>query len=463
MFLTALRKTFPSLLTMTSTGPVPSPAKKPNVFSSPSSAAIEPFAVCEDVEVGPLLAPLDPSSIRDTWGRIEKNKDSSDPAKTKGDPRFIGRRRFGTPPRDNPQSEPEKFGTVEAMSDLREASDRRWPSCANLVHDDFNSVNLLVEAVHTAFYKHYPLRLGPDVIWVTIVQGVAKHVDKNPELHRSKFVDFDGKKKVVVVRPEFVKGSPDNDWATVFPQFAEHIASYIGAEKAANLSCDFTTSTPTDQVCAHIALMDTVKHYFEYEMLCGCGIPSIELTGTTADWIRLRQKAEAVLGVFKDLEWWTPELLAVLDQFVRAASGDPDVKFWNSVCNLHGGSGFWMDFVTGWIQVLFPYTNGGERSWDIAGWRKCYEIGTGEEIKDYNRGVRPASWSDTRWGGFGSGMKLDLIPVGMSQAPILYKDVSQNKSFDMTFNGGVVAILQDKETRAIEPVTGWAVLDHGEI
>jgi hypothetical protein len=92
-----------------------------------------------------------------------------------------------------------------------------------------------------------------------------------------------------------------------------------------------------------------VKHYFEFEMLCGCGIPSIELTGTVDDWRKLRQKAE-VLKRF-GLAWWTEELFPVLDHFVSAAAGQPDLKFWKSVCNLHGASGGWSSFVTGTRQI----------------------------------------------------------------------------------------------------------------
>ena len=55
--------------------------------------------------------------------------------------------------------------------------------------------------------------------------GLAHHVDQNADDLRDKFVDFEGKKELVVIRDDFVKGSPDNDWEGVMPEFAEQIAA----------------------------------------------------------------------------------------------------------------------------------------------------------------------------------------------------------------------------------------------
>ena len=41
-------------------------------------------------------------------------------------------------------------------------------------------------------------------------------------------------------------------------------------------------------------------------------------------------------------------------------------------------------------------------------------------------------------------------------------DVPSGKSYSMTFNGGLVAVVQNRTTRVLMPVSGWAVLDHGE-
>merc|ERR1719378_289711 len=87
----------------------------------------------------------------------------------------------------------------------------------------FTRQNMFAKAVHAAFFGHHGLRLSPDVIWLTIMQGLANHVDQNAEALRHKFVTHAGKEDIVIERPGFVKGSPSNDWPGVFPEFAAEI------------------------------------------------------------------------------------------------------------------------------------------------------------------------------------------------------------------------------------------------
>src|SRR5262249_21271365 len=96
---------------------------------------------------------------------------------------------------------------------------------------------------------------------------------------------------------------------------------------------------------------EAFKSYFEYEMRLGCGIPTITLTGTVADWRRLREKAWhfAEYG----LRDWVEALDPVLAQFEAAKAGKAGVGFWKSMFRYHNGSGHAV--LTGWANVLFPY------------------------------------------------------------------------------------------------------------
>ncbi len=123
----------------------------------------------------------------------------------------------------------------------------------------FGTGNILAEAIHTAFYHHYPLCLSPDVIWITIVQGLSYHVNLNSEKYRNFFVDFEGKKDISICRANFVKGSSNNDWAGVFPEFASEIAKHIGKEKVEIIDCNFSTTTGVERIASQIALMDAVS------------------------------------------------------------------------------------------------------------------------------------------------------------------------------------------------------------
>ena len=117
------------------------------------------------------------------------------------------------------------------------------------------------------------------------------------------------------------------------------------------VQADFSTTGPVERAVSHLMAMETFKSYFEYILMAGCGIPSVTLTGTAADWRKLREKAR----LFADygLEHWIEALDPVLAQFELAKAGKADAEFWQSMFRYHSGSG--PAVLTGWANVLFPY------------------------------------------------------------------------------------------------------------
>ena len=81
----------------------------------------------------------------------------------------------------------------------------------------------LIAALHGAFTSHRPLTLSPGIIWLTITQGLAIHINENAERLRHRFVSHDGKLTIKIRRDDFIKGSPENpwperSWLSVLPQ-----------------------------------------------------------------------------------------------------------------------------------------------------------------------------------------------------------------------------------------------------
>lgn len=109
----------------------------------------------------------------------------------------------------------------------------------NLVKVPFNVVakseapdSLVSFGYHSFFYgmyhayaDHRPFVLSPDMIWLLISQGFARHINANPELFRNQFVDFDGKHTLFVVGTINLD-SPSEDWERLFPQFTKQIANH---------------------------------------------------------------------------------------------------------------------------------------------------------------------------------------------------------------------------------------------
>jgi hypothetical protein len=173
------------------------------------------------------------------------------------------------------------------------------------------------------------------------------------EHSRLRFVRHDERLTLEVRRDNFVMGSPHNDWHGCFAEWSDAIASHIG-KKRDLVVADFSTTGPIERAASEVVLMSAMKNYFNYDLLTRCGIPEMTLLGTVADWHAIRRRAE-VFAEF-DLASWVRELLPVLDQFLKAASGATDRAFWRSIYKLDDLSGG--PYVTGWINVLFPHLDG---------------------------------------------------------------------------------------------------------
>jgi hypothetical protein len=65
--------------------------------------------------------------------------------------------------------------------------------------------------------------VNANVVWLTILQGFATYVSRNLRLLLDKFVGQSDKQTIQIERHDFVCGSPLNDWASIFPQFAEEL------------------------------------------------------------------------------------------------------------------------------------------------------------------------------------------------------------------------------------------------
>lgn len=284
----------------------------------------------------------------------------------------------------------------------------------------------LLAAVHAAFSQHRPLVLTPDAVWLTIAQGVAHHMTVHGERLRSRFVAHRGKLDLVFTCRGWVEGSPENPWPEAFAAWAAQIRDHVGAAAHDTLVCDFSTTGPAERAASHVVMMDTFERYFHFRAVCICGIPSVTLEGTPADWEGLAGKA-AALDAF-DLGWWLPHLLPVCEQFVRASRGDVDRDHWRDVCKRRSAYGG--DVINGWVAKLFPYLRqfiGGPCT------RRNPIFETGE------------------------GFQSLVAPSGLSRVPFTWRNEASGRERRMEAVGGFLGVAQDPETLALRPAVGWAV------
>ncbi|GAQ85235.1 hypothetical protein KFL_002250150 [Klebsormidium nitens] len=236
-------------------------------------------------------------------------------------------------------------------------------------------------------------------------------------------------------------------------------SSAIGEQTKQNVrelvECDFSTTGLVELTVSQLALMDAMQPYFNYHM-CVCGIPKITLTGTVEDWKKVRAKAAALAAY--DLDWWLQELLPILDHFVTAREGRPDVSFWRRICRQDGGTitgnayNKVPDFISGWLSVFFPYNKQNKRRdlrWDAPKPRPWAR----------NSGVVPRDpeASKDQSAEFGLRIYNSDLPSGMSSAPVEIS--SPGGKLRMRLLGGFVGVQQDPETLTLRPALSWCAAE----
>jgi len=271
------------------------------------------------------------------------------------------------------------------------------------------------------------------MFWICITQGFAIHVNQNAQRLRKTFVSHEGKKVIEVRRDNFVKGDPNNNWEDVFDEFSTAIKANIGEEIHSTIVSSFSTTGPTEKAISEIVLMDAVQKYFEYEVRTLCGIPTFYIGGQKEDWMSMKTKAAALVKFdTPTLDNWGVALGSVFDEILKAFDGETNDIFWDSFYSYHSASGG--SVVTGWVNVLFPYLQGGKG----------------------NFMVRENDISRVRWDSkeYFWGNKPNLFPMGISKVPFVW-NYFENK-INMEFVGGMVGASQNEEG-VLRPEFGWAV------
>lgn len=219
-----------------------------------------------------------------------------------------------------------------------------------------------VDAVYTAYARHRPLILSPDMIWLLICQGFSKHINQDTERYRHYFVGFEGKKQLMVTA-EALTDNPQQ-WEAIFKSFRRQIAQFTSPELSERVTARFSGTDAAAQVAFDISLMHAMKAYFHYGIGIVCGIPEITLEGTPEDWQQMEERAQALAQY--ELDWWIQPLHNVLKAFTATARGNPDPAFWRGIL-FHkdiylpscGGPGEEKRTITGWINHFFPYRQSG--------------------------------------------------------------------------------------------------------
>ena len=283
--------------------------------------------------------------------------------------------------------------------------------------------NSFFYGMYQAYADHRPFVLSPDIIWLLICQGFARHVNANTEELRDYFADFSGKVTLVVQNDQIRLDDPKSPWDSVFSGFTKQIGKYTGKGLLDVLSPDFSTTTPIEKVASEITIMEAMNPYFDFLVIkIICGIPEITLEGKPEDWQKVLDKAQYLRRY--DLDWWVDEITPLLEEFVKASKGHINKEFWRNMFKYHSQEKYGAPkIIDGWIVKFFPYDKNGKRN-------------NLEKIE----------------GG-------DNLPPEIVKADLNYIEIQNDQVINTPLElwAGIIGLDQDKSSFSLKPKIGWMI------
>lgn len=304
----------------------------------------------------------------------------------------------------------------------------------------------LIAAAALAFKRHYPLVLSPDILWITILQGVAQHVSNHANGLRQRLVQHETKIELVVDTD--LRGLPANDaeMLGLVSEFLERMGRHLVPDKRFLAGAEFSTTTDAARIAGCVTFMDAMQPYFDYVFMCVCGIPSVTLEGTPEDWELLRTKVHALHESDMELSWWTRHLLPLTDHFVRASRGDVDRIHWQNLCKVMERYG--TEDLNGWLLKFIPYTRKGKN----------------EPFIQRNPVLEFTEYSDTANSTFEiTGCTSDMLPTGLSRAPMTCMNKADGSREQFDFAAGFIGVTQNPDDLGLKATIGWAIAECARI
>ena len=223
----------------------------------------------------------------------------------------------------------------------------------------------LIRGLMEAYEKHYPITISPDMILILFLQGYSRFMEKYSEKLRNIYVNFEGKKTLVVKREGLTpETASEKDWQGIIEEFTGKIKSEIGENIISNLESNFTTTNPVTLTTSQVSIMSAMKQYFIYKVImCVCGISKITLEGSLEDWEKIKKKIEYFSKEEFGLNRWTKHLIPIIDNIIETKNyynqnKDIDDKlrnFWKDIIRLKRGGAYKPTVIDGWI-IYIIYT-----------------------------------------------------------------------------------------------------------
>ena len=291
----------------------------------------------------------------------------------------------------------------------------------------------LIRGLMEAYGNHYPITISPDMILILFLQGYSRFMEKNSEKLRNIYVNFEGKKTLIVKRegitPETTK---PEEWQGIIDEFTQKIKEEIGENIISNLESNFTTTNPITLATSQMSIMSAMKNYFIYKAIMGvCGISSIILEGSLEDWEKIKKKFEFFSKEEYGLNSWIKHLIPIIDKIIETkiyynhnkTINHEIINFWKDMIRVKRGGCYQPDVIDGWIIKFIP---------DLS----QKELKTYEKLNDYD------------------------IPDQILSCPLklIFSNGKNTIEYDCSLASGFYGMIQDKTTFNVKPVIGYAIV-----
>ena len=304
--------------------------------------------------------------------------------------------------------------------------------------------NGLINTIYLCYGQHRPLVLSPDIIWMTIAQGVSTHINKEFKQLESKL--FTAKKpKIIKVRNDSLDYGAKY-WQQLIGSLSDSTRKYTQKDMYGFLAPRFSTTTQQIFTAYESNILYAYKKAFTYIGGAGCGIPYITITGTKEDWMLIREKL--ILLDNLGLDYWRKELEPVLDEFIAVFDNKRDPVFWKNMFKEYVDYG--EHAVSGWIIKFFPYKevlkNGVE------------DKETGEYRLEHDFEKNEILEGDKY---LYSNLDMGSFPTYKSEAKIIYENYFKGETTNMFLYSGIMAAKQYKDG-SLKPWITWGICSEKE-
>ncbi|KAI0738926.1 hypothetical protein C8Q80DRAFT_1275137 [Daedaleopsis nitida] len=215
--------------------------------------------------------------------------------------------------------------------------------------------NGFVRTALTAYGRHLNLCVRPDDVWLAILTQLSFYVNAHPEDLRQYFVAHEGQKALTI------ELSKIPDYARMACQFSQMMHENLADSTLLEwIIPDFTTTTLKDRTICSAVMMATLKSYFTFHGGITCGIPSVTLEGTKADWEEIYRRLSRLEELGPEPAYWADMLRPILRRFIDSFDGRHDLEFWKHCIAYRRQEMCGQDDLDGWITAFCVWSTKGK-------------------------------------------------------------------------------------------------------